>query len=56
MTQTTIHVRCRPELKKKIKEAAARMGTSESNYIRMKAVEALGLKPELAFAPQTKRP
>jgi len=54
MNETTIHIRIKPDLKRRIAEAAARCGMSQSNWLRLKIVEHLGLKPELAFAPKTR--
>jgi hypothetical protein len=54
MSETTIHIRLRPELKRKIHEASTRCGMSQSNWLRMKMVEILGAKPEMAFAPKTR--
>ncbi len=43
-----IHVRLKPELKRRIEEAAKRMGLTPSTYIRLVLVERLGLKPAAA--------
>jgi antitoxin component of RelBE/YafQ-DinJ toxin-antitoxin module len=53
---TTVHVRVRPETKAKLRQVAARCGMSESNWVRLKLTEALGMRAEMAFPPKARRP
>lgn len=43
-----LNIRLQPELKKRVQEAATRMGVTPSVYVRLVLVERLGLKPKAA--------